>query len=97
MTIEELTPGKIIYDVSFESFIWYEYVCPMPVKNPKNSGQYFIFIDKRVEKPVRLYKRDVQRILNGGIFNLKDCLIKQLELAENHVKFLKTRIELNSI
>lgn len=87
MKIEELTPGFRVYDVTYGDFNWYDYVCPMPV----NDGLYFIFINKRIEKPIRMYKDEVQKLLNNGIFTLEDCLDKQIELAEKHVEFLKQK------
>jgi hypothetical protein len=91
MKIEELTPGFRLYDVSKTTFMWYDYLCPMPVKNPSNEGNYFILIDKRLEEPVRMYKDDLNRLLENGIFTLDQALDKQIELAEDWVKFLKEK------
>lgn len=95
MTIQELTPGFRIYDVTYSDFIYYDYLCPMPVKNPVNDGFYFILINKRIEKPIRMYKDELQKLLDNGIFTLEDCLDKQIELAEKHVEFLKQKRDRN--
>ena len=88
MTIQELTEGFRLYDVTRNDFIWYDYLCPMPVKNPANGGKYFILIDKRTEKPIRMYKTELNRLLELGIFTLDDALDKQIELAQKWVEFL---------
>ena len=91
MEIKDLTPGFRIYEATKIDFIWYDYLCPMPVKNQANEGNYFILIDKRNERPVRMYKKDLEDLLNEGLFTLEAALDKQIELAEDWVKFLKNK------
>lgn len=89
MTIQELTPGFRIYKVTRNGYIWYDYFSPMPVKNPSNDGKYFILIDKRSEEPVRMYVKDLERLLEEGIFTLDQALDRQIELTEQWLNFLK--------
>ena len=91
MEIKDLTPGFRVYNVSKTDFVWYDYLCPMPVKNPINDGKYFILIDKRKEEPIRMYVNDLRKILDNGIFTLDDALDKQIELAQKWVEFLKEK------
>lgn len=89
MKIEDLTPGFRLYKVTRNGYNWYDYFCPMPVKNPTNEGRYFILIDKRIEEPVRMYVKDLQRLLDEGIFTLEAALDEQIKLTEEWLNFLK--------
>lgn len=95
MEIKDLTPNFRFYTVTRNDFTWYEYLCPFPVKNPKNEGTYHIIINKKMEQPERIYVKDLEKLLENGIFTLEDALDKQLELAEDWVKFLKEKREKN--
>ncbi len=92
MTVAELTPGFVFYTATVTDFIWYEYVAPMPIKNTKNQNKYFILIDKRTEKPIRMYHDELQLLLDQGLFKLEDCLKRQLELAKDWANFLETEL-----
>lgn len=93
MEISELTQGFRFYDATESTFIWYDYLCPMPVKNPKNENKYFIVIDKRTETPVRMYKDELKNILDKNLFTLEDTLKERLRLAENWVEYLKSDLK----
>lgn len=93
MNITELTPGFIFYDATADSFMWYEYVCQMPVKNPTNADKYFIIIDKRFEKPIRIWCKDLEKILDKKLFTLKDAIQEELRLAKDRVLFLESQLE----
>jgi hypothetical protein len=66
MKLEELTPGFAIYYVEYDKIVKYEYLCRMPVSNPINDWKHFIFIDTRIDEPVRLSKGTVEEMLNVG-------------------------------
>jgi len=93
MEVKDLTPGFRFYKVTRNDFKWYDYLCPFPVKNPVNGGHYHIVINKTYEEPERIYVKDLEKLLQDGIFTLEEALDKQLKLAQEWVDFLKEKRE----
>jgi hypothetical protein len=89
MKIEEITKGFVFYDGGLSNFTWYEYLMPMPVKNPANEGEYHIVIDKKLERPERMYKHQLQTILDKNLFTFEDLRKYQIKEVENFLDYLK--------
>lgn len=89
--IRKLVKGDIIYDtLGLSNFIWYRYVCPMPTKSGKDDENYFILIDCRVEKPIRMYYEHLNKILEKNLNSLDDVTEFQIIETEKHLEYLKS-------
>jgi hypothetical protein len=87
--IEDLKQGDIFYNADMTSFTWYEYLMPMPVKNIKNDGYYHIIINKKTEKPERIYKDLLSDILKKNLCNMEDVRKFQIKKTEDWLEYLK--------
>lgn len=87
MKVEELTSGFIFYDCTRNDFTIYHYLCEMP----NSQGHYHIIIDHLQQKPIRIYKRYLQDILDKGLFTKEALNKEQLRLAKDWVKYLSKK------
>lgn len=88
--IRKLERNEIIYDdLGMSRFVWYRYVCPMPLKNGEDCENYFILIDCRTETPIRMYYKDLNSILGKNLNNLNDVRERQIELTKKHLEYLQ--------
>ena len=90
--IRPLKKGDKIYnDLGMTNFIWYRYLCPLLLKNGEDDTHYHILIDDRIAQPIRMYWKDLNTILEKNLNSLDDVRLRQIELTEKHLKYLKDK------
>lgn len=88
--IRKLEKNETIYDdLGMSNFVWYRYLCPLPLKKGKDCDKYFILIDGRFETPIRMYYTDFNKILEKNLNSLEDVKKRQIKLTEEHLTYLK--------
>ena len=93
MKLEDLKQGDIFYEVSINGIKKYEYLMLYPFHNPENVKLkgYHIVLNKSLDEPVRMYYKDLIKILEQNCLTFEDAKAKQIELCEDHLQFLKNR------
>lgn len=66
-----------------------------PFNNPENRKikGYHIVLDKLNEKPLRMYYKDIEKILELQCFTYEDAKKKEIEFLEEHLEYLKKNLK----
>lgn len=93
MKIEDLKQGDKFFEVSTvgKQVRRFEYFTEMPVKNAEISGKYFIFIDE-LYQPKRLYKTDVERLLEKNIRTYDEALLVVRQRLQDDLDFVNKQL-----
>jgi hypothetical protein len=91
MELKTLKQGDVFYDVNDRNIIKYEYLMLYPFHNPKNVKieGYHIILNKSLDEPIRIYYNDLKKILDLKCFSYEDAKLKQIEILEDKLEFLK--------
>lgn len=95
MKLEELKKGDVFYSVSLAGIERYEYLMLYPFHNQENVKVkgYHIVLKKSLDEPIRIYYTHLEKILSLECFTYEEAKIKELELFEKHVEYLRSKLE----
>lgn len=92
MNVSQLYKGFKFYTADFPNFNWFTYFAPMDIKpiHPEKDDRipYHILIDKN-ERPIRVYKDELQYMLDLKLYSLEDVHKYQIKKTEEHLEYLK--------
>lgn len=81
--VSELKPGEIVYKTDYRGVSYYTYVCVHP-----NNNHYHILINE-FEDPVRMYKPELQAILDQRLTSYDialGALADRMELQAKEIR-----------
>lgn len=88
MEISELTQGFRFYDVTVSGVIHYVFIMQMTP-----NGLFFLVLKSPVDEPVKMYRNELQKILDKKLFSMKDAKLEQLRLLEILTESLKSELK----
>jgi len=91
--LEDLKQGDTFYQVTFDRIKKFEYLMLYPFHNPENVKVkgYHILLDKDLDEPVRMYYKDIEKILAQNCNTYEEAKALQIKLVEDILNFLKHR------
>lgn len=93
MKLEDLKLGDEFYDVTYNRITKYFYLMLYPFKNPVNRkiDGYHIIINKTIEEPLRIYYKDLQKILDKNITSYGKAKKYRVKLAKEYLQYLESK------